>query len=58
MFGNWKKRRMDRQAHRELSQLDAHMLRDMGLNPDDFRDAIEGRRSSLLFHPFRNPNRR
>ncbi|MEO6012123.1 MAG: DUF1127 domain-containing protein [Devosia sp.] len=58
MFGNWKKRRMDRQALCELSQLDAHLLRDMGLHPDDFCDAMEGRRSSLLFTPFRNPRKR
>lgn len=58
MFGNWKKRGIDRRTRRELSRLDAHMLRDMGLNPDDFRDAFEGRHTSLLFNPFRDGNRR
>lgn len=55
MFENWKKRRIQRLARFELSHIDAHLLRDMGLNPDDFRDAAEGRRSSLLFTPFRHP---
>ena len=56
MFWNCKKPGIDRQARRELSHLDAHLLRDMGMNPDDFRDALEGRRSSVLFKPFRDPN--
>jgi hypothetical protein len=42
----------------ELSHVDAHVLRTMGLNPDDFRDALEGRRGSLLFTPFRHPRDR
>ena len=58
MFGNWKKRGPGRRASRELSQLDAHKLRDIGLNPDDFHDAFEGRRTSLLFTPFRDPDKR
>ena len=57
MFG-CKKRGIDRRAMRELSQLDAHLLRDMGMNPDDFRDAFAGRRSSLLFEPFRDPGKK
>ena len=39
----------------ELTHLDTQVLRQMGFNPDDFRDAFEGRRSSLLFAPFRHP---
>ncbi|MEO8758838.1 MAG: DUF1127 domain-containing protein [Devosia sp.] len=50
------KSRLPVAARRELSHLDAHLLRDMGFNPD-FRDAFEGRRSSLLFQPFRHPRR-
>jgi hypothetical protein len=30
----------------------------VGLNPDDFRDAAEGRQTSLLFWPFRMPRKR
>ena len=55
MFERLKKHLARRQAKFDLSHLDAHLLRDMGLNPDDFRDAFEGRRSSLLFTPFRHP---
>lgn len=57
MFGKSKKRGAGRLDRRELSQIDARFLRDMGLNPDDFRDAFEGRRSSLLFTPFRDMGR-
>jgi uncharacterized protein YjiS (DUF1127 family) len=55
MFEKWKARRARRLARFELSHLDAHLLRDMGLNPDDFRDAAEARQTSLLFFPFRHP---
>ena len=57
MFGT-SKRGSGRDAQRELSQLDTHWLRNIGLNPDDFRDAFEGRRSSLLFTPFRDAGKR
>jgi uncharacterized protein YjiS (DUF1127 family) len=55
MFEKWKARRARRIAEFELSHLDAHLLRDMGLNPDDFRDAFAGRGRSVLFMPFRHP---
>ena len=46
-----------RRAHRRvlfhLSQYDAHMLRDMGLDPRDMEDALNMRRPSLLFDPIR-----
>ena len=58
MFGNWKKRRANRGPTEQLTHRDAHMLRDIGLNPDDFRDAFEGRNSSLLFEPFRDTTKR
>jgi hypothetical protein len=38
----------------DLEQIDGARLRDMGLNPEDFRDAQAGRRTSLLFKPFRD----
>jgi len=38
----------------ELSRLDAHLLRDMGINPLDVRDAYNGRATSILFDPFRS----
>jgi uncharacterized protein YjiS (DUF1127 family) len=54
MFENLRKRRTPR-ARLELTQMDAQVLRQMGLNPDDFRDAFNGRQGSLLFTPFRHP---
>ncbi len=38
----------------ELEHIDAVFLRQMGLNPEDFRDAASGRRTSVLFVPFRD----
>jgi len=54
LFENLRKRRAQR-ARPELTHVDAQVLRRMGLNPDDFRDAFEGRRISVLFTPFRHP---
>ena len=54
MFENLKRRRAA-QGRLELSRLDAAVLRRMGLNADDFRDAFEGRQRSVLFTPFRHP---
>ena len=51
-----KKRCWARPEHRraDLEHIDGARLRDMGLNPEDFRDAESGRRTSLLFRPFRD----
>jgi hypothetical protein len=38
----------------DLEHLDALWLREMGLNPEDFRDAFGGRSRSVLFTPFRD----
>jgi hypothetical protein len=53
----FRKRRMH-QSRVDLSHIDAHLLRMVGLNPDDFRDAAEGRQTSLLSWPFRMPRKR
>ena len=53
----FKKRRMH-QTRIDLSHIDADLLRMVGLNPDDFRDAAEGRQTSHLFWPFRTPRNR
>jgi uncharacterized protein YjiS (DUF1127 family) len=45
-----------KQAIEQLSRLDDHLLRDMGLDPQDFRDAMLGRHTSLLFEPIRRPD--
>jgi uncharacterized protein YjiS (DUF1127 family) len=39
----------------QLSHFDAHMLRDMGIDPGDVADALNRRSMSLLFYPIR-PN--
>jgi uncharacterized protein YjiS (DUF1127 family) len=41
-----------------LSRLDAHLLRDMGIDPADAQDALNGRGPSVLFYPIRHPARR
>jgi uncharacterized protein YjiS (DUF1127 family) len=58
IFASLRKRRSRKRAIQQISALDEHLLRDIGLNPQDFRDAFENRRSSLLFVPFRTPDER
>ena len=36
-----------------LSHYDTHMLRDMGIDPRDVADALNGRSKSVLFYPIR-----
>ena len=36
-----------------LSRMSAYLLRDMGIEPGDVYDALDGRRSSVLFNPIR-----
>jgi len=48
-----RQRREERLTRIELSRLDAHLLRDLGINPMDVRDAYNGRSSSILFDPIR-----
>jgi hypothetical protein len=45
-------------ARGDLEHIDAVFLREMGLNAEDFRDAFEGRRKSVLFTPFRDSPKR
>jgi len=56
-FRRWLDRRRLRRLQRvtlgELEQMNAHLLRDMGIEPRDVIDALEGRQSSLLFNPMR-----
>jgi len=44
------KRRAERAALLSLAEMDAYMLRDIGLEPRDIYDALEERNRSLLFH--------
>ncbi len=55
LWATHKRRREERRVILVLSQLDEHLLRDIGLEPLDIQDAITGRRSaSMLFNPMRN----
>jgi uncharacterized protein YjiS (DUF1127 family) len=45
--------RQRRQAIRELSQLDARLLRDIGIEPMDVYDALTGRYRSVVLNPIR-----
>lgn len=49
----WRQRRRFRRQVIELSQLDARLLRDMGIEPADVADALRGRKSSILLNPTR-----
>jgi uncharacterized protein YjiS (DUF1127 family) len=57
LFRSWlasaRRRRQARLTLFELSRLDAHLLRDMGINPADVRDALAGRWSSVWLDPMR-----
>lgn len=41
-----------------LSRMQPHLLRDMGIEPGDIFDALDGKRSSVLFNPMRKPDHR
>lgn len=36
-----------------MAQMDPYMLRDIGIEPRDIYDALDGRKSSVLFSPIR-----
>lgn len=55
-FATWRRRRQARITLGELHRMDAYLLRDMGIEPQDVIDALEGRNSSLLFNPVRKPD--
>lgn len=52
-FAAWRRRREQRLTLAQLTHLDDHLLRDMGIEPQDVIDALEGRASSALFNPVR-----
>jgi uncharacterized protein YjiS (DUF1127 family) len=53
LFRSWHKKRMEQRTLSELSRMPVHLLRDMGIEPADVRDALDGRRSSVLYNPIR-----
>ena len=65
LLAMFRRHRRANRTYLELSKLDEWLLRDIGIDPADVRDAMQGRRSlSLLMHPmrrqfdFRDPHRR
>lgn len=61
LFRAWlagvRKRREQRLTLYELSRVDDYLLRDMGINPADVRDALAGRRTSVWLDPMRRYDR-
>lgn len=54
LIGRWRRERAARTALYDLSRLDAHLLRDMGIEPMDVYDALNRKAGpSVLFHPMR-----
>jgi len=53
LWAAYRRRREERRTLIELSQLDAYLLRDMGIEPLDVYDALNGRRRSVLLSPVR-----
>lgn len=58
LFRRWRERREERATLMELARMQAHLLRDMGIEPGDIHDALDGNRSSLLFNPIGKPDHR
>lgn len=53
LWASFNRRREERRALYELSYMDARLLRDMGIEPLDLYDALNGRGRSVLFNPLR-----
>jgi uncharacterized protein YjiS (DUF1127 family) len=58
LLRRWRERRAERATLMTLSRMQPHLLRDMGIEPDDIYDALDGKRSSVLFNPMRKPDHR
>lgn len=48
-----RQRRLERLTLDHISNYDAYLLRDIGIDPRDVADAMAQRNLSLLFHPLR-----
>jgi uncharacterized protein YjiS (DUF1127 family) len=56
-WSSFQRRRREHATVLELSRMDEHLLRDIGLEPMDVYDAVNRRTTSILFHPLRrNPD--
>lgn len=58
LLGRWLQRRRERATLIGLMRMEPHLLRDMGIEPGDIFDALDGKRSSVLFNPVRKPDHR
>ena len=58
LFRRWRARRAERATLTGLSRMQPYLLRDMGIEPGDIFDALDGKRSSVLFDPLRIPEHR
>jgi uncharacterized protein YjiS (DUF1127 family) len=58
LFRRWRERREERATLLELSRMQPYLLRDIGIEPGDVYDALDGNRSSALFNPIRKPDHR
>jgi uncharacterized protein YjiS (DUF1127 family) len=56
LLRRWVERHRERTTLIFLSRIEPHLLRDMGIEPGDIFDALDGKRSSVLFHPMRKPD--
>ena len=58
LLRRWAERHRERATLTGLSRMQPHLLRDMGIEPGDIFDALDGKRSSVLFNPMRKPDHR
>lgn len=58
LLRRWVQRRRERATLTGLSRMQPYLLRDMGIEPGDIFDALDGKRSSELFDPMRKPEHR
>ena len=56
LFRRWRERRQERATLKMLARMPTHLLRDMGIEPSDIYDALDGNRSSALFNGVRKPD--
>jgi uncharacterized protein YjiS (DUF1127 family) len=56
LFSRWHRRRRERVTLEELSRMPPHLLRDIGIQPGDLYDALNGDRRSALFKRIDRPD--
>ncbi len=58
LLRRWIERQKERATLIDLSRVEPRLLRDMGIEPGDVFDALDGKRNSVLFNPMRKPDHR